>query len=324
MSVYESAVSYIGAGISIIPIHCDGSKKAALSSWNPYRTNFASVHDLTVWFGGEHRGIAIVCGILSGGLEVLDFDHDADENFDAWRRSLPPEIHGKLCVVETGGGGYHVIYRCEQVCGNIKLAMSEDGKQTLIESRGEGGYIVAVGSPANVHKSGNPYAQVMGLTLPEVPRFALEERRIMWVQAAKLDLRPAGAVKAEYVKGRVKALTPVIDKNFDTSEPWNDFDARASWDDVLAPAGWTSSNGILWTRPGKDEPGASAKIVLSKKTGVPVLTVFSSSAGALSPAAGKSNQSWGKFAAFAALHHNGNRRTAAKAVITLGYGRASR
>ena len=59
-----------------------------------------------------------------------------------------------MYVVQTKSGGYHVYYRCEQIEGNMKLAnrpaTPEEIKATphlkevvLIETRGEGGYVIA-------------------------------------------------------------------------------------------------------------------------------------------------------------------------------------
>ena len=107
----------------------------------------------------------------------------------------------------------------------------------------------------------------------------------------------------------------------DTSTPWGDFDARANWADILEPGGWTSTNGIAWTRPGK-QLGTSASIVTAKD-GTEVLTVFSSAAGVLA-CTGTGHRTWGKFAAFAELYHGGDRSAAAKAVIAMGYGRAAK
>ena len=314
------AIDYINAGISIIPILGNGSKKSAIRSWNPYRERFANENILRHWFLKKsskfQNGIGIVCGVLSGGLEVIDFDHDPGPTFHAWSSKLPSSVYGKLCVVETGSFGIHVLYRSSEVCGNIKIAMTADDKpKTVIESRGEGGYIVAIGSPLSVHASGNPYIQVMGPRLPEVPVMTLDERRIMWEVAATFDQRPDPM--AEYIKRRRAELHTPIPQDMDPSKPWDDFDMRADWVDILGPFGWTTSNGIDWARPGKT-CGTSAKIVVAK-SGVQVLTVFSGNAGPLAPE-GTSHKSWGKFAAFVELNHSGDRRAAAREARKLGYG----
>lgn len=324
----EMAQSYVAAGISVFPLRLDGSKApashylpfddaAGKPSWNVYRSRFATREELARWFR-RPAGTAIVCGKQSGGLEVLDFDERADETFSAWWGRISSEIRRRLCVCKTGGGGYHVPYRCDEVCGNTQIAMTEAGG-VLVESRGEGGYVVAVGSPADVHTSRRPYAQVAGPLLPELPILSRPERRALWEAAAALDERPDPL--REYVNRRVRELKPRAAEPVDTSTPWGDFAVRATWDEVLTPAGWVTADGITWTRPGKRD-GTSAKVCIAED-GVEVLTVFSGNAGALAPQ-GTGHRTWGKFEAFAALYHGGDRREATRAARAAGYGRASR
>ncbi|WDQ19013.1 bifunctional DNA primase/polymerase [Rhodopirellula sp. P2] len=310
---YTIARDYIAAGVSVIPLRMDGSKAPAVQSWNEYRTRFATDDELRSFFANA-AGIGLVSGIQSGGMEVLDFDEQPDETFDQWLNLLPANLLCRLCVVETGGLGYHVLYRCVEVSGNTKIAMTAAGG-VLVESRGEGGYIVGVGSAAGVHQSGSPYVQVRGIPLPELPTMTPEERKILWCAAASLDERPDPM--AEYVRQRRSELRPSIES--DTSTPWGDFDRGADWLDILQPHGWTTTNGVSWTRPGK-QFGTSAKIVVAKD-GTEVLTVFSATAGPLA-AEGVGHRTWGKFSAFASLNHGGDRCVAARAVIAMGYGRA--
>jgi len=307
---YSIAREYVTAGISVIPLRADGSKAPAIKSWNGYRERFATDAELWQWFS-RPAGIGIVCGVQSGGLEVLDFDKHPDETFWAWAKQLSPNLFARLIVVETGGLGYHVMYRCHRVSKNHKIAMTADGS-VLIESRGEGGYIVACGSAGGVHASGRPYVQVRGPALPDVPTITPEERKSLWVAAASLDERREPM--AEFVAKRRRELQPI--EPIDGSTPWGDFDLRADWREILEPAGWSTRDGEAWTRPGKHH-GISAKLVVAED-GCRVLTVFSGNAGPLAPVAGR--RSWGPFAAYAALHHGGDRGAAARAVRALGYG----
>ncbi|QDV66204.1 bifunctional DNA primase/polymerase [Crateriforma conspicua] len=309
------ACDYIANGISVFPIRLDGSKAPAIPTWDPFKERIATIDEVCDLFR-HPRGIAVVCGVVSGGLEVLDFDEEADDTFDAWKRNLTPEIRGRLCVVETGGFGYHVLYRCTVICGNKKIAMTAD-KKVLVESRGEGGYIVGVGSPLKVHASGQPYVQVAGEPLPHVPTFTPEERKTMWTAAASLDRR-RDAMKA-YVDKRVRELKPrklYIPKS---NTPWDDFEARASWHDVLEPHGWESHDGRNWCRPGADQYKTSA-VVRDRETTGEVLVVFSTNAGALAPTTG-GHRNLSKFEAFTELSHGGDRSKAAKELFQKGYGR---
>ena len=130
--------------LSIIPIRADGSKAPALSGWKSYQSKIAAPKTLDKWFANGNRGIAIVCGQVSGNMEVIDFDDPT--LFEPWKRLLKEQggadLLKKLVIVETPTGGYHVYYRCSDgIEGNQKLAQRKgsDGRlQVLIETRGAG------------------------------------------------------------------------------------------------------------------------------------------------------------------------------------------
>ena len=98
--------------------------------------------------GKTTLGICIVTGKVSGYLIVIDFD-DKGSRFKAWCNLLPIELRDRLVVARTPSGGYHVYVRYESEgspIGNVKLARTEDGR-TLIETRGEGGLVIAPPTP---------------------------------------------------------------------------------------------------------------------------------------------------------------------------------
>ena len=83
-------------------------------------------------------------------------------------------------LIETPSGGRHLLYRCEApVAGNQKLAEEAvevpegtdgarlmDGKwvkiETMIETRGEGGYVLTVGSSPDCHPARKRYEFLRG------------------------------------------------------------------------------------------------------------------------------------------------------------------
>ena len=70
-NLMATATEYRDSGISIIPLKLDGSKKPAISSWEPFQKRFATDTELSNLFSQPH-GIGIVTGTVSGGLEVID------------------------------------------------------------------------------------------------------------------------------------------------------------------------------------------------------------------------------------------------------------
>lgn len=338
----QIAIDYAESGLSVVPLRLDGSKSPAVPSWKEYQTRIASPDEIRSWFDSRLCGIGIVTGAVSGGLEVLDFDQP--ETFEPWRAATTGIIEW-LPTVETAGGGFHTLYRCREICGNTKIAKWEPAdsvwfklngtrahcdnrpiKETRIETRGEGGYIVAVGSPASVHASGKCYVQVLGPPLPAVPTISAEERKTLWLAATEFDCGRFVSPKVEQAKRVLRqnlydVRIPQYRPDGDVT-PWDDFDRRASWHDILEPHGWDHLPGGRWRRPGKHDQGCSATVGRNDD-GVEILTVFSSNAGVLSaPTSGRAN--WGPFRAYAALNHGGDGSEAAKALCKLGYGSACR
>lgn len=181
-TLFEICQEYIEAGISIFPLLLDGSKKPA-GSWKQYQSRIMEIGVAYARFSSGKYGAATICGAVSGGLEVFDFDREAHKVFPAWHRMVEP-IAVRLPIVETPRG-LHVYSRCSVVCKNTKIAM--DGETTLIETRGEGGYVVNPSSPAAVHKSNSAYIQVAGPVLPEIPEITPEERLELWKAARTFD-----------------------------------------------------------------------------------------------------------------------------------------
>jgi Bifunctional DNA primase/polymerase, N-terminal len=159
-AVLRAALFYLGRGLSVIPVRADGTKRPALPSWARFQTERATAAEVTAWFQDGRVGIAIICGRVSGGLVVLDFD--GPEAWGEFRMAAVRRCPQCLDAldreprVKTPGGGRHVYLRPDQVEGNEKLARL-DGRATFIETRGEGGYVLAPGSPAACHISGRVY-----------------------------------------------------------------------------------------------------------------------------------------------------------------------
>lgn len=173
-SVLEIARGYVAAGLSVIPIRCDGSKAPAYA-WKAFQQRIAPESLLTQWFVADEFGIAILGGAVSGNLEILDFDDG--EAYAWWSERVQDRLPGlleRLPIVLTPAGGRHVYYRLpRQPMGNRKLAWPAEGQKALLETRGEGGYVLAPGCPAACHPSGGLYRHVYGPPLTAVP--VLEE-----------------------------------------------------------------------------------------------------------------------------------------------------
>ncbi len=305
--VHRLAIEYRDAGIGVIPLRLDGSKAPALSSWKPFFNRLATDDELYQWFR-HPAGIGMIAGAVSGGLEVLDFDDGS--LFQPWR-SLASSIVDRLPVIETPSGGWHVLYRCNEICGNEKIAkdLSQADKRTLIETRGERGYIVAEGSPCETHATGLPYVQYSGPKLPTIPTVTPEERRELWKAARTFDKRG----EAFITKLKRAALTPKYIGSSTEHPVIAAFNQRWQWSEILEPYGWRSIDGVIWSRPGKDSFVKSAE-VFAARDGNEVLVVWSGNAGALAPDSGD-KRTWNKFRAWTQLKFGGDGKAAFNAAI---------
>lgn len=165
MSAREYAHLYTKAGYSVIPIRSDGSKAPAIKSWKEYQDRIMTPKEIDRHFF-DGCGVAIVCGPISGNLEVIDVEGRAKvKELVELIDEAVPGLLVNLPQVRTPSGGLHIYVHGPTIGSNQKLAMqsNEEGRpEVLIETRGEGGYVLAPGSPAECHKLGNTYELING------------------------------------------------------------------------------------------------------------------------------------------------------------------
>lgn len=338
-SSVEIALRYAAAGMSVVPIACDGTKQPpAGQAWKHLQDRIASEDAIRRMFRAD-AGIAIICGRVSGGLETLDVDDPSlVEPFEAAIREEAPGLLEKLSTVATprdGGGGRHYRYRIVgDVPGSIKLAQSElrpqfdaagepivdprTGKQrfapeTLIETRGEGGYAIAPGSPVDCHPSGQPYRHVAGPPLTGICVITAEEHRLLVATAKSFN---------RYVDRNEITEAPTAHLRADA--PGTAFNLASSWEAILEPAGWVTVRQCgaltMWRRPGKDR-GVSATTGVVSANGTELFCVFSTNAYPFDgPIGTRRCSSYSKFATYTMLNHDGNYSAAAAALRSNGYG----
>ena len=101
-----TAAAYHATGLSVLPAVRE-RKFPAVGSWKTYQNRLPSELEISTWFANAHDALCLVCGKVSGNLEVIDFDH-AGELFSAWKEKIDPELYAKLVIEKTPSGGYHV------------------------------------------------------------------------------------------------------------------------------------------------------------------------------------------------------------------------
>jgi putative DNA primase/helicase len=186
-------------GVSVVPII---TKNKPLISWKPYQASAPTLDEINDWWGNGHPyGIAIICGAVSGNLEMTEIEAraltseslsdiaDAAERlgcFNAWNRIMNGYTQ------HSPSGGLHTVYRIldHEVPGNEKIARDEvryitdenghEKREQLVfaETRGEGGYFVGAPSPGNCHPSGEPWLLASG-SYGKVPFVSWAERNLI-------------------------------------------------------------------------------------------------------------------------------------------------
>jgi hypothetical protein len=326
-TTYQQALSYTAAGYSILPIKIDGSKRPCLKEWEPYQRRQPTSAEVGGWYGnGAMRGIGLICGEVSGNLEVVDVDApELNQQLLELIEAHAPGLPSKLTIVETPRDGRHLAYKCVEIAGNQKLALREvelgeitdeeakqqkayrrksDGKWcntiTLIETRGEGGYIVVPGSPGRCHLTGREYRLLQG-DFSAVPTITPQERAVILACARSFN---------EFVKESQEQKVPSLNNGL---KPGADFNERGDVGELLKKHGWQecgkSDIGTRWMRPGGDRPSATL-FNDSRK-----FWVHSTNAAPLD-----FDHAYAPFALLTALEYKGDFAAAAKALTAQGYG----
>ncbi|WP_327724344.1 bifunctional DNA primase/polymerase [Streptomyces europaeiscabiei] len=323
------------AGLCVLPIKADGSKKPVVS-WLQYKVKQSTPEEHDSWFGADKpRGLAVVYGAVSGNVEMLEFEGralelleevtevmDASGLGDAWAALM------NGWVTESPSGGLHCRVRIEDgdVPGSTKLAsrLAEEHEYTdeerqrlrekpnsriirvLIETRGEGGYGLVEPSGGVVHASGRPYLRKAGGpdTIPTLPADIVDAIRTV---CRMFDTLPV----PEAPKTAPKPQAPLPDGGV---RPGEDFEGRADWADILRGVlrpltsrghttywGWADGVGGVKATTGRD-PEKDRLWVFATGSEFQADTPYS------------------KFGAYTLLEHGGNFKAAAGALRSQGYG----
>jgi hypothetical protein len=311
-----TAYSAVSLGFSVVPPREDGTK-APMGCWKTFMSRLPDLEKLDGWYGTglepELGGVGVVCGLISGNMEALEFDAAGRCYARFKERARALGLGPLIDRLEAGylerspSGGVHWLYRVSgPVAGSTKLAQYESdeinpktGKpiiKPLIETKGEGGYIIIAPTNGRVHPTGGAYVLEAG-GLESVPVITAEERDSLHELAHSFDELPEPEPKS-----RPKTSGSTI----------ADYNARTTWDELLV--GWEvvyERSGVrYWRRPGKDT-GVSATTgrnehdriyVFSTATDLPHLRPLD------------------RFDVYAHRNHGGDLSAAAKALYDAGYG----
>lgn len=292
-------------GISSIPVAQDKKPKVA---WKDYQKRLPTIQECEKWDNIKGDGIAVVCGRISGNIEVIDIDNKfemAEQIYEDITRKITAQridLLDKLVFEKSKNNGYHIIYRCNKIEGNQKLAIYEDlnsgEKATVIETRGEGGYCIIYPSPG--------YQQLQKNIL-KVEEITEEERDYLFELCGLWD---NGRDSSEKIVVNDKKTDTNTNKNTDEIDIFEWYNERDDFIQILTDHGWKelsrNSKKITFKRPGKEDNGGSADFLFEKRC----FHVFTSNGYPF-----ENDENYSPFDVFMMLEANGDLKEAVKLLL---------
>lgn len=283
------------------------------------------------------EAVGLVCGLLSGGLEVIDCDVKYDltgrlfENYKRLIHEVDPNLLQKLVVQKTKSNGFHIIYRCSKIEGNLKLAnrpttdeeknrtyeetykaelkkstddvkakeiaekaKKNDKVRVLLETRGEGGYIMCYPSAGYELIYGDYYG---------INEITTDERELLHGIARQFNQVIEEAVSPKSVAKKKDGLSP-----------FDDYNERGDVVALLQEHGWkivgTKGAKTVFLRPGQTTSHSSGNFDSDKNW----FSVFTTST-EFEPC-----KAYLPYAVYAMLECNNDFSEAAKKLLDEGYG----
>lgn len=282
-------------------------------------------------------GRGLVCGSLSGGVEVIDVDLKYDVTGDLFKRlkmcikEACPNLLDRMVVQKTPTGGYHLIYKCSRIEGNRKLAQrhttdeekANTYRRNVEKSKSEGKSDTearSIASRASTYdkvrvlietRGEGGYVAVAPTQGYEVVYGSLEN--IQEIQPHERDIMIECCIQFNEIFEEYKPEF-VPKKRGVGKTPFEDFDDRGDVLELLQECGWSiiSKKGskVLVKRPGDSDSKSSGNFDYERNW----FTVFSTSTEFLP------QRAYRPYAVFAMLKCDGDFQRAARELRLLGYG----
>ncbi|MDF2190491.1 bifunctional DNA primase/polymerase [Paraflavitalea sp. CAU 1676] len=307
----EAANQYRKKGYSIVFIN---SVKKAIHKWKQHNRLVISENKLHRMLAlPECFGIAVICGCISGNLEVIDIDEKNNRNgkaiLDRFLCSLDrysPELVAKLVIARTKNYGFHLMYKSKDVQSSTILARRlETNKGLCIEKRKLKTLVESIGNESYIIVEPTPGYSFVQHDLMNVPNISERDRLEIWRIARSFnEYKAPSKISACKLRGR----------QYNIESPCDDYNLRGDILGLLQKHGWvivkTEKERTFLRRPGDTDHLTSGDF--HHKLGL--FTVMTTNSEF------KRKKGYKPYAVFAILECNGNFQLAARMLVEQGYG----
>jgi hypothetical protein len=204
----------VDCGHSIIPVD---DKKTPVGAWKKYQTTARNKDEVEALNSPLY-------GLITGfnNLEVIDIDckvfatlkeqNDFWSEFHSFLIDNIDDFDKKFVIYKTKNQGYHILYRCDTIQGNTKIAKLKDHKEAILESRGTGGMVV-------IYEN-----KISKLAYYEIETISERDRDILWSICKSYN----------YVEDIQIEQPKQIEYNEAIIKPWDDYNQKVSIFDIVS------------------------------------------------------------------------------------------
>lgn len=240
-ATWSQVTSLLENGFSLIPVKDSGiNAKRPYANWKKFQNEIITPADLWTQMAEKFNttAIAVICGRISGNLEIIDIDVKWKPGIDAKIFSdiqlLYPDLWKRLRIHRSPSGGFHILYRIiEQPPPpnkhlSSRLTTPEDAGKTsskqvcFVETRGEGGYALLPPSLGYSVFKAEP-----------VPQITLAERNALISICTQRN---------EIIKFQQPPRPSRKDDNYYDENPFDHFNKSNAGQNVLLDLGWKQHN----------------------------------------------------------------------------------
>ena len=206
----------VDCGFSIIPVD---ENKCPIGLWKKYQNESRTKEEI------DNLNSPLY-GLITGynNLEVIDVDlkvfSTLQEQNDFWNEYLSflkdniDDFDLKFVIYKTKRQGYHILYRCDKIQGNTKIARLKEHKEAIIESRGIGGMVV-------IYEN-----KISKLSYSEIQTISDRDRDIVWSISKTYNHIEENTIEVPKIKQAT--FNDAIIK------PWDDYNQKVSIFDIIS------------------------------------------------------------------------------------------